>query len=63
MGQFPEYEPGAIFQCGQGCGKFRRDRCGVFRGRLHRHQCRYVGTLRYVPAEAGRAAVARKEQE
>lgn len=48
--RYPEYEPDAVFRCSQGCGKFRRDRCGVFRGSIHCPVCRYRWTLTYVPS-------------
>jgi hypothetical protein len=43
----PAYLPAALFQCVEGCGTFRRDRCGTHRGTLHCPRCRYVGTLRF----------------
>ena len=49
--EYPEYRSEARFKCEQGCGTFRRDACGSFKGRLHCPVCRYIGTLRYVPSE------------
>jgi len=45
--QYPEYDPNALFKCDQGCGTFRRDKCGVFRGRLHCPACRFQDTLSF----------------
>lgn len=56
--RYPEYEPDAMFRCSRGCGSFRRDRCGVFRGQLHCPRCNYQWTLTYEPA--GREALSDK---
>lgn len=44
---YAHHERDAMFKCTRGCGEFRRDRCGSFRGSLHCPVCRYTHTLTF----------------
>jgi len=43
------YEPSANFRCDGCCITFRRDQCGIFRGKLVCPKCLHTGTLQHQP--------------